>query len=61
MDVCVPTDMTLFTHTSLINLLLSKSDDVSNAIANHLDAIGDVSSMYTRDAYIPGNLWRHIR
>lgn len=56
MDVCVPTDMTLFTHTSLINLLLSKSDDVSNAIANHLDAIGDVSSMYTRDAYIPGNL-----
>ena len=61
MDVRVFSDRTLFTRTSLINLLLSKSDDVSNTIANHPDAICDVSSMYTSDPYIPGNLWRHIR
>lgn len=50
------TDRTLFTPTSLINLPLSKSDDVSNAIANYLNAICDVSSMYTRDPYIQGRL-----
>lgn len=50
------TDRTLFTRTSLINLPLSKSDDISNAIANYPDAICDVPSMYTRDPYIQGHL-----
>ena len=61
MDVRLRTDRVPFTPTSLINLLLSKSDDVSDTIANHPDAICDVSSMYTRDPCIPRNLRRHIR
>lgn len=56
MDLRVRSDRIMFTRTGLINLLLSKSDDVSNPIANHLDAVCDVSSKYTRDPCTPGHL-----